>query len=829
MKVSLDHNFKMRGRSLLSFRLVPVFLAICFTGVAVQAAGFPDLQQFIDAGKVPPGIAKQIDQSGGADVIVTLDDSDVRSMAAGMRRNLGVRNDNAAILSEKALLYRDKKEKVLAGIAARSYGVLRDYGNLPVMFMKVDGQSLAALLSMKEVRAVGENRAFVPFLAQSLPLIHQPEAFSAGAAGAGTFVAVVDSGVYYDNGSFGSCSGGPGSIGCEVAYEQCIATGGCQTDKKHGTNVSGIVLGVAPDTEILSLDVFRSSDGFAYDNDILAALNWVLGEQMDSGSPYYGKIEAVNMSLGGQRYYDQCPADSLASAITSLKDAGILTAVASGNSGYTDSISSPACCPDAVSVGAVYDSDVGPKEWCLNSSCTSTCTDTTTAADQVTCFSNSASFLTMLAPGAVIDAGGYTFAGTSQATPFVAGAAAVIKGQYSALTVGDVVSSMTSSGVLITDPRNSITKPRLDLYAALLAAGSHIAVSPTSKDFGTVYVGSPLSQTFTISNSGVSGLGIQTLSVGGASAADFVLQNDLCSSHTLGPGASCTADVEFDPQAAGSKSAQLSVPSDDLANPTLTVSLAGSAVIPQYTLTVLKAGTGTGTVTSSPAGISCGGNCSVSYDSGTSVTLTANPGTYSTFTGWTGGGCSTGTCDITMTADTTVTATFAMTRPTASFTSTATSGAAPLFVSFTDTSTNGPSSWLWTFGDGGTSTVQNPTHNYTGADTYTVTLTVTNAGGSDVTTGTINVSTCSNSAVRLVSGATTTDYSDLVTAVGDAGNGDIIEAQALDFTGDLSFGNNVTLEGGYGCDYLANPAATTVSGSLTVQNGTLTVEGIAIQ
>ena len=44
-----------------------------------------------------------------------------------------------------------------------------------------------------------------------------------------------------------------------------------------------------------------------------------------------------------------------------------------------------------------------------------------------------------------------------------------------------------------------------------------------------------------------------------------------------------------------------------------------------YTLTVAKAGTGTGTVTSSPAGISCGGTCSASYASGTAVTLTAAP------------------------------------------------------------------------------------------------------------------------------------------------------------------------------------------------------------
>ncbi len=42
-----------------------------------------------------------------------------------------------------------------------------------------------------------------------------------------------------------------------------------------------------------------------------------------------------------------------------------------------------------------------------------------------------------------------------------------------------------------------------------------------------------------------------------------------------------------------------------------------------YTLTIAKTGTGSGTVTSSPAGINCGSDCSHSYISGTVVTLSA--------------------------------------------------------------------------------------------------------------------------------------------------------------------------------------------------------------
>jgi len=79
----------------------------------------------------------------------------------------------------------------------------------------------------------------------------------------------------------------------------------------------------------------------------------------------------------------------------------------------------------------------------------------------------------------------------------------------------------------------------------------------------------------------------------------------------------------------------------------------------QYTLTVQKAGTGSGRVTSSPAGINCGTDCTEAYHQGTTVTLTATADQGSVFSGWNGGGCSgTGTCRVTMDMDKTITATF---------------------------------------------------------------------------------------------------------------------------------------------------------------------------
>jgi hypothetical protein len=91
-----------------------------------------------------------------------------------------------------------------------------------------------------------------------------------------------------------------------------------------------------------------------------------------------------------------------------------------------------------------------------------------------------------------------------------------------------------------------------------------------------IQVGSSITKTFTITNSGNADLVIGPFSITGDNASDFSIQNDSCSDHTIAPSGSCTFDLIFSPKSAGVKSASLQIPSNDAHTPVLEVPLSGT-------------------------------------------------------------------------------------------------------------------------------------------------------------------------------------------------------------------------------------------------------------
>ncbi len=124
------------------------------------------------------------------------------------------------------------------------------------------------------------------------------------------------------------------------------------------------------------------------------------------------------------------------------------------------------------------------------------------------------------------------------------------------------------------------------------------------------------------------------------------------------PAGSGTFGAPVDLSAAGQSAynPQLAVAVDGAATvvwerdgPTYTRIQESTSGATMYSLTLTRSGAGSGSVSSSPAGIVCGLICSYPFSLSSSVTLTATPAAGSTFTGWSGSGCSgTSTCTMTM-------------------------------------------------------------------------------------------------------------------------------------------------------------------------------------
>ena len=341
--------------------------------------------------------------------------------------------------------------------------LVRTYEHLPFRVLDLPhARAALQLLGHTDVLSIEEDVIHQLSLSDGLAAIRQPAAASHGYLGEGTSVVVVDTGVDWTHPDLGSCTGAGTPASCRVVYNADLAPDDGQLDDhvRHGTNVAAIVAGVAPGTDIIGLDVFVGSGGSS--SDLLEAFDWSIANK----DTY--NIAAMNLSLGHGGYTSTCAGSIFDSAIQSARDAGISVVVASGNDGFTNGMSSPACAPGSLSVGAVHDA----------SNSGTHCMGGAIEADDVACFSNSASFLDILAPGVDITAGGVTMSGTSMATPYVAGAMAVLRGAYPDASVASLESQLIDAGAPVTDPRNGLTFPRLDLMAALDVERCDVSASP---------------------------------------------------------------------------------------------------------------------------------------------------------------------------------------------------------------------------------------------------------------------------------------------------------------------------------------------------------------
>jgi len=378
----------------------------------------------------------------------------------------------------------EHQRTVIDAAAGRGFDERRRYGRLAGFAGRAGEQALEVLAHHPLVLHVYLDGTLRPNLAQGRPLVAADLAHASGFTGAGVVVATIDSGVDTDHPDLADdliaeacfCDNAAGIFGCcPNGRDSQTGAGSAEDDLGHGTAVAGVISsggvdaaeGVAPDVGIVAVKVFAASGGGSF-SDIAAGLDWVLDNHISLG------IRVVNLSLGDATEYNDalaspCSGTNAANAIRDLTGEGVVVFASSGNDGYDDGISFPACVPEAISVGGVYDASLGGVSWCGDESCdTILCTDNPTAANKFVCHTNSDDLLDILAPSwrthtSALGGGSDPFGGTSMASPYAAGAAALLLEQEPSREPDDVRTILGGNGPLVTNPDNGLSFHRIDL------------------------------------------------------------------------------------------------------------------------------------------------------------------------------------------------------------------------------------------------------------------------------------------------------------------------------------------------------------------------------
>ena len=166
--------------------------------------------------------------------------------------------------------------------------------------------------------------------------------------------------------------------------------------------------------------------------------------------------------------------------------------------------------------------------------------------------------------------------------------------------------SWTDNATVVSDS-SSYTFPvngNRTLVANFEPIPADIAAAPAFYDFGSYAIGESSSvHAINVTNAGETSLVIGAATLSGSTPQDFRVITDACSGHTLPLNGSCSIQVRFAPVGIGSRSASLSILSNDPDTPVLAVPLSGSSVTVQYTLVVPPVGeAGPNDGTASPSG-----------------------------------------------------------------------------------------------------------------------------------------------------------------------------------------------------------------------------------
>ena len=300
-------------------------------------------------------------------------------------------------------------------------GTIRyQFTSIPVIAAELTEDAVLELENNPGVLYVEED-AEVIALGQEIPWgiddVQATEAHQTGIQGQGIRIGVMDTGIDLEHEDI-SVAGGISFVSGITGYDD---------DNGHGTHVAGIiaalnntigVIGTAPEASLYSIKVLNAN-GSGYYSDIIAGIEWGANNNID----------ILSMSFGGL-----VGSKALKKALVQAEKTGLLLIAAAGNSGgygKLDTINYPANYNSVIAVGAIDQNR------------------------QRTAFSSIGKDLELMAPGVSILStipGGYAaYNGTSMATPFVSGVAALVWQQHPELSNKDIREILNHSAVPLGD------------------------------------------------------------------------------------------------------------------------------------------------------------------------------------------------------------------------------------------------------------------------------------------------------------------------------------------------------------------------------------------
>lgn len=441
--------------------------------------------------KVDPQVNKKFENESKVLVIIKLRDIS----------NISVKTDNKQlddVFSKRSKIFQTSERDTLSSLDPSDFEVLFTFDSWNGFAGYVSSSGLEKLKNNPLVERIDADRNLYLSLHESIPLIGADSTLNLGYGGKGQSICIIDSGINYTHPALGGCLG----PGCKVldGYDFYYNTTDIMDYHGHGTHVAGIAAaygplnGTAPFAHIIAHKVCQN-DGVVCD---LAKAQKAIDRCIANRSSY--NISVISMSIAdNERYPDHnCENNTtLAQSINTALSYGMVVVAASGNMGWSGNMSSPACINGVISVGATYDANfsyVGDD--------VANCSMNNVKIDNITCFTNRNQYLDLVAPGEQIistwynESGYKALGGTSQATPFVAGAAAILKQVNSSLTPTDIRNILRNTGVPTVDysmsrnnnPGTGLTFKRINIFDAVASVAFSKVLTVSNTGAGVLNV-----------------------------------------------------------------------------------------------------------------------------------------------------------------------------------------------------------------------------------------------------------------------------------------------------------------------------------------------------